>query len=562
MKADLTRDTFRSFKHFRRVLMQQGRVQLDADWNEQGAILLHYLQSLARDLIGQAGGTEGAFAISPVPFTPAVTTDFRIGLGDYYVDGILCEAESNPVYVFQPGSITATSAVVTADRLTLDGAEFQANQFVELFDDAPLPLTAAFSPIVVQITSVDPVKRQLTLAGPFAGPLGTGLSTASNPELRRVITYLTQPDYPEPDPLPTGGSYLVYLDAWERHITYIEDDHIREVALGGPDTATRAKAVWQVKVASGTVGNPNSPCDNFNPSDKTLLPLIFGILRGRLKAMAQQKSVSTDPCIIPPDTNYRGAENQLYRVEIHRPGAAWNGSDDPQSTVAATFKCSRENGSVVFSVVSVATGSGITTVVLENLGRDDRFGLSEGDWVELVDDAYVLQNTASNLLRVQAIDSGLLKVTLTGTANPEIVSNTAGHRLLRRWDQTAGDPAEGGLTLGSDNAALVQESSDGNWLVLEDGVQIQFQPPVPGRPPNQYRTGDYWLIPARTATSDVEWPRETVKDSSGASVIVPIAKLPDGIQHHYAPLAVVNVTDGGISVVKPDCRKLIKLSTS
>ena len=92
MKADLTRDTFNSFNHYRRILMQQGRVQLDADWNEQAAIFLHYLQTLAADVFGQAGGTAGAFAISALPVSPAITNDFRIGLGDYYVDGILCEA--------------------------------------------------------------------------------------------------------------------------------------------------------------------------------------------------------------------------------------------------------------------------------------------------------------------------------------------------------------------------------------------------------------------------------------------------------------------------------------
>lgn len=299
------------------------------------------------------------------------------------------------------------------------------------------------------------------------------------------------------------------------------------------------------------------PCDNFTPDDPKLLPLIFGSNRGRLKATAKQKSTSTDPCIIPPDANYRGAETQLYRVEIHRPGAVWNGSDDPRSTSAATFKWSRENGSVTFPVVSIKTGSGTTTIVLENLGRDDRFGLSEGDLVELQNDVSVLQGNAANLLQVQAIDSGSLTATLTGAADSNL-GKPGTHPLLRRWDQQEGDPAEGGLTLGSDNGALVEESSNGNWLVLEDGVQIQFQPPVPGRPANQYRTGDYWLIPARTATSDVEWPREMVKDSSGANLIVPVAKPPDGIQHHYAPLAVITVDSTGINVVQPACRKVIK----
>ena len=52
MKGDFSRNTFDPRKHFTRVLMQQGRVQLDADWNEQAAILLHYVRTLAADLIG------------------------------------------------------------------------------------------------------------------------------------------------------------------------------------------------------------------------------------------------------------------------------------------------------------------------------------------------------------------------------------------------------------------------------------------------------------------------------------------------------------------------------
>jgi hypothetical protein len=68
MKADLTRNTFDPFQHFDRVLLQHGRVQFDADWNEQAAILLHYLQALAADLIGPQGGpsNSGGFGVAPI----------------------------------------------------------------------------------------------------------------------------------------------------------------------------------------------------------------------------------------------------------------------------------------------------------------------------------------------------------------------------------------------------------------------------------------------------------------------------------------------------------------
>lgn len=566
MKADLTRKTFDPLKHFSRVLMQQGRVQLDADWNEQAAILLRYIRTLAADLIGPQGGPVDSnlgvapgFLIGPVQFTPSAPYDFRVGLGHYYDDGILCEADTTPVAIIVP-PFSGNSATVQVDHWTLDGAPFQANQYVEVFDDVQLPnVNAAFSPTVVQITNPQQAQLALTLKAVSL----PALTTATAPKLRRVITYLTQPDYPVPDAgkLAVSTTYLVYLDVWERHLTYVEDDSIREVALGGPDTATRAKVVWQVKAVPGTP-NPDAKtaCDNFVFKDPTFVANLLNPNRGRLKAMAKQDSKSTDPCITAPQSRYSGPENQLYRVEIHTGGAAWSGTGTPPA-IAATFKWSRENGSVVFPITTIASGSGTTTVVVENLGRDDRFGLKEGEWVEVQDDDSVLQNRAAPLLQVQSIDTTTLTVTLSGAADPNVVQNftnngLAKHPLVRRWDHTAGDPAEGGLQLAGDGAAYILE---GTWLILEDGVQIQFQPPVPNanqpQLANQYVTSDYWLIPARTATGDVEWPREAGLDSQGNPTIVPIAKPPDGVDHHYAPLGVISLDGSGAVTLQGDCRK-------
>ena len=94
-RGDFSRDTFDPLKHFRRVFMQQGRVQLDADWNEQTSILLHYMRTLAVDLIGPQGGPASnlGFQITPVSATKPLLNDFQIGAGHYYVDGILCEVD-------------------------------------------------------------------------------------------------------------------------------------------------------------------------------------------------------------------------------------------------------------------------------------------------------------------------------------------------------------------------------------------------------------------------------------------------------------------------------------
>ena len=60
MHADLSRSTFRPERHYSAVVAQQGRVQLDADLNEQTAIQLHQARTLAADLIGPHGGPRDA----------------------------------------------------------------------------------------------------------------------------------------------------------------------------------------------------------------------------------------------------------------------------------------------------------------------------------------------------------------------------------------------------------------------------------------------------------------------------------------------------------------------
>jgi hypothetical protein len=451
MKGDFSRDSFDRFKHFRRVLMQQGRVQLDADWNEQVSILLHYIQTLAADIIGPYAGPEGdnfGFAIK----ANSKKADFSIGKGRYYVNGILCENDAECSYLHQPN-----------------------------------------------------------------------LPSLSAPELK------------------SGKSYVVYLDVWERHITFLEDDDIREKALGGADTATRGKTVWQVKVKELAVTNPT--CLN----GAGLLEKEMVLSTACLRASAKRDQEKWEPCLVEPEARYRGPENQLYRVEVHEGGSIKpqskvhadcnpsghqpvheDGSMEQQPKPTPTFKWSRENGSVAFPIKKkiMSNENDTVTFELENLGRDDRFGLAVNDLVEFENDDSVNMNEAKSLLQVQKVDCFEMTVTLKRTV--DIPSALGTHALLRRWDQkkSATDVV----------IPIVESSNDDNgWLELEDGIKIQF------KPGGIYRTGDYWLIPARTALGDVEWDEDKFMP-------------PRGVMHHLAPLAIVSVEENGSVTLKNDCR--------
>ena len=116
------------------------------------------------------------------------------------------------------------------------------------------------------------------------------------------MKYSAQPYLPQPAELKPGP-FIVYLDVWERFLTYIEDEDrttaelrqsIREVALGGPDTAARSEVVWQVRLlaASGTATGaapPNNSAENFSAFQDQLLKA--GIVRatpGKIKARARK----------------------------------------------------------------------------------------------------------------------------------------------------------------------------------------------------------------------------------------------------------------------------------
>jgi hypothetical protein len=472
MKGDFTRMTFNKDKRFSRVLMQQGRVQLDADWNEQADILVHYLRTLAADLIGPHGGPGDSFAIEKLTDEDgnSIPHNFVIRQGHYYVDGILCDNNQDVTFQGEPNA------------------------------EPPYP---------------------------------------------------SQPDYPLPQNVQLAdGDHLIYLDVWERHISYLEDEDehgdepsIREVALGGADTATRAMVVWQVKTWHIT-GEREAQleemgialgCDDFHEAWQDVVNLWWQPAnRGRMQARAKlpEDADLIEPCIIDPEARYRGAENQLYRVEIHRGG--------PSGT--ATFKWSRENGSVVFPIVKIQ-GSVIT---LEHLGRDERFGLRAGDRVEIVDDGYILRGDCVPLLKVEKLDPDSNQVTLSGAPTIEVEQEPFNHPLLRRWDHKEDDPTKKRYEM-REGAIVVAEGE--NWIPLEDGVEIRFPSPGQNLPGSGYRTHDYWLIPARTATGDVEWP---------GSIEDPALSPPHGTEHHYAPLAIISVNDvgDGITVVS-ECRRTI-----
>lgn len=93
MFGDFSRRTFDSADGYRAVLLQQGRVVLDADVNEQAEITAYHDETRTLDTVGAHGGPlgDGFRIIDSVDGSPVPWEDLQIAEGRYYVGGVLCE---------------------------------------------------------------------------------------------------------------------------------------------------------------------------------------------------------------------------------------------------------------------------------------------------------------------------------------------------------------------------------------------------------------------------------------------------------------------------------------
>lgn len=493
MNGDLSRVTFNPLNHFTSIVLQQGRVQMDADANEQAAILLHYLRGLAADLMGQHGGPDDLFADQPK----------RIRI-----------AERNCGFSL----ITASGTAALPDfSLNPELLESEKEALKKALGDGRLPLIITTGRYYVD-----------------------GLRT----ENETLWQYSQQPYLKRADDeeitSKQNGTFLLYLDVWERFVSATDDPSIREVALGGVDTAARTKLIWQVRIAPEPIAEAPGRCTDFNIAWPAEMKKLFGVNRGLMSASAKDSKGTGDDdvCITSPEARFRGLENQLYRVEIHRGGPAL---DSTNREPAATFKWSRNN-----ATTSVAVKEKIGNRLIVSGLRDLSRWFEAGNWVELTHDTLELNGVPGTMVRLVKVEGEVLIIDADSTSGIIYEPGSKFDELpirnlkVRLWDHKQAEDEDNVL---QDGAIPIEEGVD---IDLEDGVKVLFEKDA--KEPARYVSGDYWLIPARVATGNVEWPRELVddlRDNRKKEVAKPLS--PHGVKHHYAPLAALTLTNRAIT---------------
>lgn len=478
MRGDFSRLTFKPINNYSGVYWQQGRPVTDADKNEAQDIATYRTETEAIDVIGRSGAPKenSGFGLS-------IDSDGNvvIGQGHYYVDGILCENDQPVIYSAQPY----------------------------------LPDPPAFS-------------------------------------------------------LEDAAVGLVYLEVFKRHLTFQDDASIRDVALNEVDTTTRLQTVWQVKllplalsVSSDALTTLTSAAEEIesltdqiaeatDPDARADLIRLREVARrqfiqlgedlnvrcdgnypewdaliapptGALQVTTIPAGTATEPCDVPPGGGYTRGENQFYRVEVH--SLPLGGGRD-----GATFKWSRDNGSIVARIEAVGnntTGTHSGTIFdVDSVGRDDYLSIHTDDWVEYIDDSHELNGVSGVLVQVQNADVNLNRIELQSS----LTVNLDRHPKLRKWDQAGTGVGNTGVAMNTTNTPVA----------LESGLQVEFSDGL-------YRPGDYWQFAARAVTGQHDFP--------------PGAQARFGVVHHYARLGLVAfgpVTDDDDNQLRVliDCRDL------
>jgi hypothetical protein len=426
----------------------------------------------------------------PVPAEPEIW----ISAGRAYIDGVLCENESDLRYEQQ----SDCPGLVLPDR------------------------TAHTGPYLAYLDSWDRVVSAIeddTILEPALGGPDTAVRLRTVCQVR--LLPLQEGEEAAPPPLPAQGTLRISPagpSSQDNSLLRIEI-HDPGVAAGAPlprhgdpDASFR---IVGIDVVHKRVTIAQSLADTRRWAKDQLVELIL--------CTEAQAAMTTTIFAVTDETAKGRRTLQLSELPPHDlDPAKW------RLRPIATFKWSRDNGAWAFPVASIKSdaGSALTTIKVTDPNRT-RNVLSENHWVELVDEDATLLGQVGPLCRISAMGPGdehELTISLDRHCadplqrSPDV--RVGRHALLRPWDGIDGTaPASLGV-----KPIVVGKPTQLESVTVEFGA-------------GHYSSGDYWVAPIRQR---VQWPKDMHGD--------PIALPPKGISHRRAALALIWFKPASIEV--------------
>ncbi len=441
MGSDKARISYDERQQYRSVVMQQGRVTLEADWNEAQSIAMEETRKEALDIVGPAGTPDDGYAITFPTTLPAF--DFQVGNGTMYVGG---------------------------ERVFLSSPVDYAQQ---------------------------------------------------SDWLDRII----DPDFV---PLPTKppGKEYIYLLLGEQEVSAVEDSDLKDVALGGPDTAQRTRMIQHI-VRTGTSA---SDCAGAQAAQQKVWAqegLSFDPDTMRLNSLSGlnvgfASTGTPTPCDPTAQGGYLGADNQLIRVQISQVQTL-------RGTTATSFLWGFDDVSFIYRVDVLDP----QTLKLQSVPVDPEHQPQKNAAVEVLMAAAQLANgeyVAAPTGFVTTLSAGYNPDTQTVSLQSALPAacgdgNSAHPHpvlvFLRVWSEQVTFTAGTAATLG------------------DTGIQVTLN--TTGGAP--FHVGDYWMFAVRPSTSQQVYP-ERYRSSP---------QPPEGPREWVCPLAVIQWSATGGQVMA-NCR--------
>jgi hypothetical protein len=383
----------------------------------------------------------------------------------------------------------------------------------------------------------------LSSSGPGRLTIGPGTMYVGGNRVRldAPIEYDAQPDWLDHEGDPDwsrppnvdhrGGVEHVVLQLIERDVTAVEDPVLREVALGGPDGAARARTLQRVRRMPARARDCDSAL-NLDVETWAGEGLVFDPATAAL-ASDTRLLVTWDAPVEPPDPcepsaqgGYLGADNQAIRVQVVR--------RNPDRPDVFDLVWGWDDASMLYRVSADASVNPILT--LQRSPVDDFHRPRAGQAVQVLRSAAALASTDGVVEGYAASINGAVAV-LTAPYDPDRRTVTFPHSLAAEFTDPGATPQ---LYLRVWEELLTDVRLGDEVALTGTGLKVTLT--LAGGATTVH-PGDFWVVGVRPATPETVLPARLLRTP----------QPPDGPRMWACPLAVIAWEAEGIDVLD-DCR--------
>lgn len=375
---------------------------------------------------------------------------------------------------------------------------------------------------------------------------GLRLKLANDQTFKLQSDWLQKPDVSVP---AVERHDMVYLEVWQQKVSAVEDQELFEKALGGPDTTTRRRTMFRVKLAEDV--DTNNCAEAWQKVITDLETNLGGEMKNKHALVSDAKLTvdyedngdNQDICSPSVLSGYLGAENQAIRVQL---------------VDKDHFTWGFDNGAPLYRVTLEDAGSERKTIKFLTEPKDQAHWPVAGQIVEILPWSAVLEN--GEKLAEELIPGHFSKINNSYDPDTgEITLTTAlPNNFGSQW-QTRDDSTDLLKT------RFETEDLDTDYYFLRvwnRGIDDTSNPLIPLGPQIKLgKTGlnitvegehplpnDHWIIAARPHTPDqvVPWELELKRETTG-------------YHRYYAPLAIIhwNAPNENNSIIY-HCRKTFR----